>query len=101
MAVRNAQLYEDLQQRADRDSLTELLNHRAFYDASARSWPAPHRDGSQVGVMALDLDDFKSINDARGHLAGDKTLALVAEAIAGLVACQRRGRPAWAATSSH
>ena len=32
MAVRNAQLYEDLQLRADRDSLTELLNHRAFYD---------------------------------------------------------------------
>jgi diguanylate cyclase (GGDEF)-like protein len=31
--------------------------------------------------MTLDLDDFKSINDTRGHLAGDRTLALVAEAL--------------------
>jgi diguanylate cyclase (GGDEF)-like protein len=81
MAVRNAQLYEDLQQRADRDSLTELLNHRAFYARIGQELARVHRDGSQIGVMALDLDDFKSINDAHGHLFGDKTLALVAEAI--------------------
>ena len=81
MAVRNAQLYEDLQLRADRDSLTELLNHRAFYDRLGQELARGHREGSLVGVMALDLDDFKTINDSHGHLAGDKTLALVAAAI--------------------
>ena len=52
MAVRNAQLYEDLQRRADRDSLTDLLNHRAYYDRLAQELARCQRDGSQVGVMA-------------------------------------------------
>jgi diguanylate cyclase (GGDEF)-like protein len=81
MAVRNAQLYEDLQRRADRDSLTGLLNHRAFYERLGQELSRAQREGTQVGVMTLDLDDFKSINDTRGHLAGDRTLALVAEAL--------------------
>jgi diguanylate cyclase (GGDEF)-like protein len=81
MAVRNAQLFEDLQRRADRDSLTGLLNHRAFYERLGQELSRARREGTQVGVMTLDLDDFKSINDTRGHLAGDRTLALVAEAL--------------------
>jgi len=81
MAVRNAQLFEDLQRRADRDSLTGLLNHRAFYERLGQELSRAQREGTQVGVMTLDLDDFKSINDTRGHLAGDRTLALVAEAL--------------------
>jgi diguanylate cyclase (GGDEF)-like protein len=88
MAVRNAQLYEDLQQRADRDPLTGLLNHRAFYERLAQELARSARDGMEIGVLAVDLDDFKSVNDARGHLAGDKTLALVAEAIR---SCSRAG----------
>jgi diguanylate cyclase (GGDEF)-like protein len=81
MAVRNAQLYEDLQRRADRDSLTDLLNHRAFYERLAQELSRAARDGTRVGVMAVDLDDFKSVNDSTGHLAGDRTLVLVAAAI--------------------
>jgi diguanylate cyclase (GGDEF)-like protein len=81
LAVRNAQLYEDLQARADRDSLTDLLNHRAFYDRLGQELARGQREGKRVGVIALDLDDFKSINDSQGHLAGDKTLALTAAAI--------------------
>ncbi len=81
MAVRNAQLFEDLQRRADRDSLTDLLNHRAFYERLGQELSRAQREGVAVGVMALDLDDFKSVNDSRGHLAGDSTLILVAAAI--------------------
>jgi diguanylate cyclase (GGDEF)-like protein len=81
MAVRNAQLYEDLQRRADHDSLTDLLNHRAFYERLSQELARAKRDGSRVGVIALDLDDFKAINDSQGHLAGDKVLALTAAAI--------------------
>jgi diguanylate cyclase (GGDEF)-like protein len=83
MAVRNAQLYEDLQRRADRDSLTELLNHRAFYERLGQELARGHREGTRVGVMAVDLDDFKRVNDSTGHLAGDKTLVLVSAAIRG------------------
>jgi diguanylate cyclase (GGDEF)-like protein len=88
MAVRNAQLYEDLQQRADRDPLTGLLNHRAFYDRIGQELARAAREDVAVGVLAIDLDDFKSVNDARGHLAGDKTLVLVADAIR---SCSRAG----------
>ena len=82
MAVRNARLYEDLQRRADRDPLTDVLNHRAFYDRLSQELARAHRTSSSVGVLALDLDDFKAINDSRGHLAGDRALRETASAIA-------------------
>jgi diguanylate cyclase (GGDEF)-like protein len=83
MAVRNAQLYEEVQQQADRDSLTELLNHRTFYERLGQELARAQRDGSRVGVITIDLDDFKALNDTRGHLAGDRTLVLVASALRG------------------
>jgi diguanylate cyclase (GGDEF)-like protein len=81
MAVRNAQLYEDLQLRADRDSLTDLLNHRAFYDRLESELARTCRSGGWLAVVEIDLDDFKSLNDSRGHLAGDATLRDVAAAL--------------------
>jgi diguanylate cyclase (GGDEF)-like protein len=81
LAVRNAQLYEDLQRRVDRDSLTDLLNHRAFYERLGQELARTARESSQVGVIAIDLDEFKAVNDSQGHLAGDKVLALTAAAI--------------------
>ena len=81
LAVRNAQLYEDLQRRVDRDSLTDLLNHRAYYERLAQELARCSRDGSPLGVIAIDLDEFKAVNDSQGHLAGDKVLALTAAAI--------------------
>jgi diguanylate cyclase (GGDEF)-like protein len=81
MAVRNAQLYEDLQLRADRDSLTELLNHRAFYDRLEAELARADRQSTSVAVAVLDLDDFKALNDTRGHLVGDSTLRSVAAAL--------------------
>jgi diguanylate cyclase (GGDEF)-like protein len=83
MAVRNAQLYEGLQEQADRDSLTDLLNHRAFYQRLGQELSRGHRDGTRVGVITLDLDNFKALNDSHGHLAGDKALVVVASAILG------------------
>jgi diguanylate cyclase (GGDEF)-like protein len=83
MAVRNAQLYEGLQDQADRDSLTDLLNHRAFYQRLGQELSRAQRDGTRVGVITLDLDNFKALNDSSGHLAGDKALVLVASAILG------------------
>ena len=78
MAVRNAQLYEDLQLRADRDSLTGLLNHRAFYDRLEAELARTARQSAPLAVVVLDLDNFKALNDSQGHLAGDGVLRTVA-----------------------
>jgi diguanylate cyclase (GGDEF)-like protein len=74
LAVRNAQLYEDLRQQVDRDPLTELLNHRAFYERLAEELARSERTAEPVAVFVLDLDEFKHLNDTRGHLAGDEAL---------------------------
>jgi diguanylate cyclase (GGDEF)-like protein len=93
LAVRNAQLYEDLRRRADRDPLTDVLNHRAYYDRLSQELARAHRAGTSVGVLVVDLDDFKAINDRRGHLAGDRALRETAAAIAGACrTCDVAGR---------
>jgi diguanylate cyclase (GGDEF)-like protein len=81
LAVRNAQLYEDLRSRVDRDPLTGLLNHRAFYQRLETELGRADRAGRPTLVMVLDLDDFKAINDSRGHLAGDAALRRTGEAL--------------------
>lgn len=64
---------------ADKDTLTDVLNRRAWSEAST----AAVRGASQqpCAVMFLDLDHFKMLNDRRGHAAGDEALVAVAEAL--------------------
>jgi diguanylate cyclase (GGDEF)-like protein len=83
LAVRNAQLYEDLQRQLDRDPLTGLLNHRAFYERLERELARAQRSGDRLAVLVLDLDDFKALNDSRGHLAGDEALRALAAVLEG------------------
>ncbi|HEY3331912.1 MAG TPA: HD domain-containing phosphohydrolase [Capsulimonadaceae bacterium] len=66
-------------ERADRDPLTGLLNHRAFYKALLDSLEASKFTNSAVGVVLLDLDNFKLINDVYGHLVGDEVLRRVSQ----------------------
>jgi len=77
---------EELSQRlrslAYQDSLTELYNHRYFYEQLSHEVERANRYGRPVSVILLDLDDFKAINDTYGHLMGDKLLALVGRIIA-------------------
>ena len=81
LAVRNAQLYEDLRSQVDKDPLTGVLNHRAFYERLEQELDRAARSSSQVAVIVVDLDDFKALNDTRGHVAGDQALRRVAGAI--------------------
>jgi diguanylate cyclase (GGDEF)-like protein len=81
LAVRNAQLYEDLERRVDHDSLTGLLTHGAFYRRLGEEIARAGRDGSPVTLLVIDLDDFKAVNDRDGHLAGDRTLRKVADVL--------------------
>ena len=62
---------------ASRDALTGLFNRRHFDDEFARLLG----EGTDVSLIIIDLDDFKSINDAHGHAAGDEVLKNAAAAI--------------------
>lgn len=67
--------------RADLDPLTGLLNRRAFHtQILAMMARYPQEDGYLL-VALIDLDDFKSVNDTHGHIAGDQALVAVADAL--------------------
>ncbi len=61
-----------------RDSLTGLLDGRALYDALAAALTHAEHGGEDVGLLFLDLDHFKRINDQHGHQAGSRILGQVA-----------------------
>lgn len=63
------------------DSLTGILNRRAFYNAVSRELKKIDRYQRIFTVVFIDLDNFKSVNDAMGHLTGDSLLVRVAECI--------------------
>lgn len=64
---------------ADLDSLTPLLNRRAFVRELGRVRTFAQRYGSPASLVYFDLDGFKTINDRYGHAAGDAALTAVAE----------------------
>jgi len=73
---------------AHNDALTGLLNRGKFTDHLKQCVARLERYGSPFTLLFLDLDQFKSVNDSRGHLIGDKLLVQVAHRIRG---CVREG----------
>jgi diguanylate cyclase (GGDEF)-like protein len=67
--------YQQALAEALRDPLTGLGNHRAFQEELDRQVEAAQRYGVPVSLAILDLDEFKAINDTRGHAGGDAALA--------------------------
>jgi diguanylate cyclase (GGDEF)-like protein len=65
------------------DSLTGLPNRRLLAERMRRTVTAAHQDGSRVGLVLLDIDRFKDINDSLGHDRGDELLEQVAERLRG------------------
>ena len=84
-AIDNARRYEEARRLADLDALTGLHNRRHFHATLMREVARAHRYGRQLGLVVLDLDDFKAINDRLGHLGGDAVLAAAAERIQDVV----------------
>jgi diguanylate cyclase (GGDEF)-like protein len=81
IALSNARLVDRLERQAAEDPLTGLANQRAFYQACAAEFSRAQRDGGEVSIVMLDLDHFKAINDAYGHVYGDQVLLAVANAL--------------------
>ncbi|WP_144016215.1 diguanylate cyclase [Demequina sp. NBRC 110052] len=71
----------ELSRAARKDSLTGLLNRRHFHAVAPGMIAALAREDLWVCTVALDLDNFKSLNDTRGHGAGDEALELVGNAL--------------------
>ena len=74
VAIQNARLYGDVEHLALTDGLTGLYNHRYFYDRLAQDVARAKRYGLPLSLLMIDIDDFKSYNDAHGHRAGDGLL---------------------------
>lgn len=65
---------EDLRFQATHDALTGIWNRRAVFDLLQRELERATRSMSATGLLMLDLDHFKEVNDTYGHLAGDAVL---------------------------
>ncbi len=79
---------EQLRRQARHDSLTGLLNRGAGEEELERELHRAARVGPPFGVLMLDLDHFKAINDGRGHEAGDRVLRAVAQTLEGFTRAQ-------------
>jgi len=74
-------LEEKLKRQAVYDGLTGLFNHYQFHVLLNREVARSRRTGHLLGLIFFDLDDFKKINDAKGHQAGDEILKEVGQCV--------------------
>ena len=77
IALQNAEVFGAVEIRARTDALTGLLNHGTFEEYLDRSV----RDGVPFGLIMLDLDLFRDVNNGLGHQAGDDALRRIAKAL--------------------
>jgi diguanylate cyclase (GGDEF)-like protein len=77
IALQNAEVFEAAEIRARTDDLTGLLNHGTFHE-----WlDVSVREATPFSLIMLDLDNFRDVNNDRGHPAGDEALRQIARAL--------------------
>jgi diguanylate cyclase (GGDEF)-like protein len=81
VSIENVGLHETVERQAVTDELTGLFNRRRFQEAMVTEVERSRRFGQAVGLVLLDLDDFKAVNDTYGHQQGDLVLREVARVL--------------------
>jgi diguanylate cyclase (GGDEF)-like protein len=84
VSIENVDLHETVRVQAVTDELTGLANLRHFHDTLDNEIERSRRFQTDVGLMLLDIDDFKAVNDTYGHQQGDLVLIEVARVLRGL-----------------
>lgn len=74
VSVENVGLHQTVERQAVTDELTTLSNRRRFQETLAAEVGRSKRFGQPVGLVMLDIDDFKNVNDTYGHQVGDQVL---------------------------
>ncbi|MEJ7748720.1 MAG: GAF domain-containing protein, partial [Candidatus Limnocylindrales bacterium] len=77
VALQNAEVFRAVERQARTDALTGLLNHGTFEAELERSV----HDGAPFGLIMLDLDDFRVVNNTMGHQAGDEVLRRIGDVL--------------------
>ena len=79
IGIANEQIaaHENIVRISRTDGLTSLFNRRAFFEELSRRFQRLLHDGSSAALMYVDLDNFKMVNDVKGHAAGDAVLIAV------------------------
>lgn len=83
ISIENVGLHERVSEQALTDGLTGIPNHRHFHEWLDREVARLERFGGELSLVLLDIDDFKDVNDAYGHLQGDGVLKWVAQILQG------------------
>lgn len=78
-SISNGLQYEKIQDMAIKDGLTNIYNHRHFYEAMASEWERSVRYSKPLAMILADIDFFKKVNDTHGHMSGDIILKGVAK----------------------
>jgi diguanylate cyclase (GGDEF)-like protein len=81
MSIRNGRLFLNVRDQAHTDALTGLRNSRAFQETMRIELQRAARHRRPLGLILLDVDGFKALNDQRGHPAGDAALAALGEIV--------------------
>lgn len=80
-ALEHAKQHSDALAAADRDSVTNLLNHRAVHQRLDRMFTDTKNAEQSLAIMMVDLNNFKLFNDTYGHVTGDQVLKKVAKVL--------------------
>ncbi len=81
VSLQNARLYARMEELATTDELTGLPNRRTFEDRLEKAVARHRRGERRLGLIMLDVDHFKAVNDTYGHAVGDRVLERVADVL--------------------